>query len=291
MKSLPMTVLFYDGPQARAYLAGLRRAGYRPERVLRLVSSLHPSTQKPLGRWLPQRWRVRYAEKAGEFALNYWPRQIRSRHPELVATMGNALREVYAEAPELIDEILSGFDVSRYTADVRRVFARGLDDPALAQALADVSPTTVLYTGGGILRDNLLGLPDIRFLHVHPGFLPDVRGADGLLWSTLVRGRPGASSFYMGRGIDTGEIISAKDYPFLSFDIAGQSRPADKTLYRALFSFCDPILRTAHLVRETLKDDSDLSQLPGEVQPPHGLTYHFMHPRLQETALRAIFRS
>lgn len=37
MSELPLTVLFHEGPIARAYLEVIRRMGHRPSRILRMV--------------------------------------------------------------------------------------------------------------------------------------------------------------------------------------------------------------------------------------------------------------
>ena len=54
-------------------------------------------------------------------------------------------------------------------------------------------------------------IPGIRLIHVHTGFLPQVRGADVLLWSLLVRGRPGVSAFFMTPGLDDGDVLAARE--------------------------------------------------------------------------------
>jgi hypothetical protein len=148
----------------------------------------------------------------------------------------------------------------------------------------------VLFTGGGILPAGVIDLPGLRFLHVHPGHLPFVRGADGLLWSILVRGRPATSCFYLAAGLDTGDVVAVRDYPPLSFDLGSRRRPDDQTLYRAVFSFIDPLLRADMLVNGVLNAGVDLPHLETTPQDPsRGVTYHFLHPRLRERALARLF--
>ena len=72
----------------------------------------------------------------------------------------------------------------------------------------------------GILPPSLLALPGVKFIHVHPGFLPYVRGSDGLLWSALIRNKPGVSVFYMDPEIDGGKIISAGEISPLTFPVS-----------------------------------------------------------------------
>jgi hypothetical protein len=288
---LPLTVLAYEGPMARAYLAALRRAGYRPRRVLLIALSRHPATGRPVGRWLPVRFRMAWSQRTQALAQNYWPRRIRATHPWLADAIARGLEPICDDPADLIAEMYGAFRYQEYAEAVERVLAEGLGDDALSQALRRQAPGTVLFTGGGILPRKLLAIPGLRFVHVHPGRLPQVRGADGLLWSMLVRGRPGRSAFCMAPGIDTGDLIIAEDYPPIRFDLSNHRRPDDLTLYRAIFSFCDPILRADFLIRGVLRAGIDPATAGGAPQDiSAGLTYHFMHERLREKVLAVLFR-
>jgi hypothetical protein len=105
----------------------------------------------------------------------------------------------------------------------------------------------------------------------------------------LVRGRPAMSCFYLANGIDTGDILAVRDYPRLRFDLTGMVRPDDQTLYRAIFSYCDPLLRADLLVNHVLakKSDSSLDGLPQATD--RGVTYHFMHSALKTKVLAELF--
>jgi hypothetical protein len=292
MKSLPLTVLAWDGPQARAYLSRMRLAGLKPDRILLPVLNRHPVTRKPIGKWLPGRLRLRFLEKNLELANNYWPRRLRLSHPVLAGAMINEVKRLCEPVETVIDEMTGRFRYECYGNGVERVLVSGLSDPALSDALLRMKSGTVLFTGGGILRSNLLKLPGFQFLHVHPGYLPYVRGADGLLWSFLVRGRLGMSAFYMSSEIDTGDLIVAEEYSPVFFDLSGKSRPDDEYLYRAIFSFFDPVLRAEFLVSRVLTGGRDLSCSPSVAQDlSKGVTYHFMNPRLREKALVLMFRT
>ena len=292
MRTIPLTVLAYEGPSARAYLSRLRRVGLAPERILRMVLSHHPGTRRPVGRYLPGRLRASYAERSQEAALNYWPRRLRREHPRLVGAVAAEAGRACPEASAIVKELVGPFPYEEYAGRVERVFVRGLADPALTAACARLAPGAVLFTGGGILPEGLLRIPGLRFLHVHPGRLPEIRGADGLLWSTLLRGRPGISCFWMARGIDEGEIVAVEELPPLQFDIAGPPRPDDRTLYRAIFSFYDPLIRAEFLTRRVLSGGKDPLELPSKPQDPAaGRAYHFMHPLLRRRVFRRLFPS
>lgn len=291
--TLPLDVLVHEGPQARAYLARLKRSGHRVRTAVVMVEERDPATGRPVGRLLPGPLRRKYAEKRQEVAENFWPRRIRSEHPELLDSMKRGMEAACEGAADIIDALLGLFPYEDYAERVVRVGASGLADDRLAEAVEESCSGAVLFTGGGLLRANLLDLPDVRFIHVHPGRLPFVRGADGLLWSMLVRGRPGFSAFYMEKGIDTGEVIDADDFPVVRFDLKGQPRPDDALLYRALFSFGDPLLRAEFLATRVVGGgEADLANLPARPQDlTRGRTYHFLHPRLKTEALKRVFVS
>ena len=192
----------------------------------------------------------------------------------------------------MLDASVGGFDYESYADRVDKVIVSGLGDPALAKALeaSEGSPTAVLFTGGGIVPPSLLDAAGVRLLHLHPGHLPNVRGADGLLWSLLLRGRPGMSCFYMAKGIDTGELIAAGDLPELAVPLSSRKRPDDEHLYQMIFSFIDPLLRAEFLVKRILETHTDLAAIPAQPQEiERGVTYHFIHPALRRVALQRLF--
>lgn len=289
---LPLTVLASEGPIARAYLARLHLAGLAPERIVLLVRRRHPTRGTVLGRWLPPRMRVAYAKRHQETASGHWPREIRRRHPALVDGLVRALAEIVPDAGTLVEEMLVRPEYDGYASRVERVVVDDLADPVLAAHFGTSPAATILYTGGGIVPPALLALPGTRFLHVHPGHLPDVRGTDGLLWSLLLRGRPSASCCWMAEDIDTGDVLAAREFPAVTCPVTTDERPDDETLYRALCSFCDPLLRAELLASVLRTAGNDLSGLVGSAQDTSaGIAYHSMHPRLRAAALRRVFPS
>ena len=173
-----------------------------------------------------------------------------------------------------------------------RVPAESYRSERLVAELAAIAPATVLFTGGGIVPKSVFAIAGLTLVHVHTGFLPHVRGADVLLWSLLVRGRPGVSAFTMTPGLDDGDVLAARETAPLTVDLPAGERPDDETLYRSVFSFIDPLLRAELLVRDVLDTDRDLTVLRGEPQDlTTGVTFHFMHPTVRGRALATLFRS
>ena len=290
---LPLTVLVHEGPMASAYLAAMRLAGYKPERIVQMVYDHDVATGKPLLKWLPPPVKMSQAEILQNAQQHFWVREIKKTEAALFEQMSNTIAPALGVSVEIFDELLQRKEYSEYADDVQKVMVSGLKAPELAEALKAFSPTTVLFTGGGIVPASLLAIEGLKFIHIHPGYLPWVRGGDGLLWSTLVRKCPGATSFYMDPGIDTGQIIHAAELPAVTFPLAADKRPDDQTLYRALFAYFDPLVRATVLTQtlNNLKDQlQDMMHLPSHAQlPSEGNTYHFMHPAMRKKALEKLF--
>jgi hypothetical protein len=269
------------------------QAGLQPGAIILMVYSHKPGEKNPVGRCLPKIFRPWYAEKHQELSHNYWPRQLKRTHPILFDSRVESLKQLTDDPADLLTQMLGKFDYSRsFEKAVRKVYLRSLKDQVLIESIKDSPYPTVLFTGGGIVPSEILSLKGIRILHTHPGHVPHVRGADGILWSTLVRGNPGASCFFFDETIDTGPVIAAQDFPEIKFHLTeGMTTPDDQTLYRMVFSYYDPILRAEMLVN-TLERLGDVSELSAQDQDFFsGVTYHFMHPTVRREALSSLFES
>jgi len=286
-KILPLTVLFYEGPIARAYLETIHAAGFRPRKIIQLVSSLDISTRKPVGRLLPALLREPYAAAIQQSRIHHWPRKIASAHPELRSAIAAQVQQQLGFSHQTQDAASALKPLQYYCDDIEPLLVTGLKDPQLHQQLAQRTPDTLLFTGGGIVPASLLGIDGLRFIHIHPGYLPDIRGADCVLWSTLLTGQCSASSFYLSPGIDTGDIIERSWLPTLDIHV-DVGRYDLKTLYRAVYGFLDPWIR-AFVLRSTITKQREFSTIATQTQQEHeGINYHFMHPDMQRAALRAL---
>jgi SAM-dependent methyltransferase len=288
MRDIPCTLLAWEGPQARAYLVRMRRAGLRPSRIMLMVRD--PKAEKrgkpaSLGALSMGR-----AEKAQDRAHNFHPYAIRKERPGLVAAIAEAMAPVVENPARFYDEMFDGFRYDDFAGTVERVGANNYKDPGLLNALGRAAGETVIYTGGGIVPAHAFGVPGLRIIHVHTGFLPHVRGADVLLWSLLVRGRPGVSAFYMSPGLDEGDVLATRELEPLSIPLTDGAAVDDDTLYRALFSFVDPLIRAELLVNDVLEPATDVAALPATKQELDvGVTFHFMHPATRSRALQLLF--
>jgi methionyl-tRNA formyltransferase len=82
---------------------------------------------------------------------------------------------------------------------------------AVAQ-LEQWSPDLAIFTGGNILRDQVLKIPRLGVLNSHLALLPEIRGMSSPEWS-LVCGVPlGITIHFMDSGIDTGPILLRRKF-------------------------------------------------------------------------------
>jgi folate-dependent phosphoribosylglycinamide formyltransferase PurN len=75
------------------------------------------------------------------------------------------------------------------------------------------SPDLVVFTGGNILRRQVLSVPRLSVLNAHLGLLPEVRGMSTPEWSLLNRVPVGITIHFMDAGVDTGPILRTYEYP------------------------------------------------------------------------------
>ncbi len=285
---LPITVLFYEGPIARAYLETLLDQGCRPARIVNLVSSRDLINGKFVGRWLPGKIRTDYAARIQQNCIHYWPRNLSRRHPDLVSAFQRGVETCLKFPSALLSDAQKLHDLTRYSDTVETVLIESLKDESLPRYLRQLPDTALLFTGGGIVPAKLLGLTRHRFIHVHPGYLPDIRGADCVLWSSLLNRRLSASCFYMAPGIDTGDIISRAWLPEFAINYPDGDMDT-QTLYRCVFCFLDPWVR-AYLLRQLVNLNDEFRNIDWtEQNKADGETFHFMHEHLRAFAISSLF--
>lgn len=266
-----------DAASTRAYLAYLSRAGYRPRKLIfleyyggfRKLRNLHKIIgHRAAGRVVTQIKNTLAARRVDP----------QNRHYS---------QQIQANLPLQID-YFGRFEFQHHAESIERITIRDLADPRLVEHLAKDSCRAFLYACSGLVPAPLLQHQDIRIIHTHPGIVPDVKGADGLLWSLAVRGAPGASCFYMSPGIDTGEIIATREFPSPLFKLPSSLKNSP-TLYKLLLPAFDRYMRAdlfVDVVRHAVESDEHLANLSSEPQDPmQGRTYFFMHEALRNRIL------
>jgi methionyl-tRNA formyltransferase len=93
------------------------------------------------------------------------------------------------------------------------VTCRDQNSPASISQLKRWEPDLIVFTGGNILRRQLLDVPRLGVLNIHLGLLPEIRGMSSPEWSLLNHVPVGITIHYMDAGIDTGPILQRNELP------------------------------------------------------------------------------
>lgn len=155
----------------------------------------------------------------------------------------------------------------------RHLITTDVNSPGVVDAVRACRQSILIYSGppGAILRKALLGTGK-RFLHIHPGCLPDFRGSTTIYYSLLAEGCCGATALLLDSSIDTGPVIRMRKFP----------PPPDRTL---IDTYYDSHVR-AQLLIEVLQDYGRTGQMPTVPQKQGvGETYFIIHPVLKHIAI------
>jgi len=94
--------------------------------------------------------------------------------------------------------------------DFSKVYSLDCNNDKVFESLKNLKSDWIIYTGGGILQKRILSSGK-KFIHVHPGRLPDYRGSTCFYYSIIKEGKCGFSAFVMDEKLDSGEIILQKE--------------------------------------------------------------------------------
>ncbi|MCX9450329.1 hypothetical protein [Vibrio cholerae] len=288
LKTLPVTILFWEGPIGRAYLAMLRGCGYKPQKILNLVSSVDLASKKAVAGFLPRFIRERYCKFAQKSQSHYWSDYIKRSQSAVYTCFKEAVVTGFNIPNVVFEESYKKLPLSQYSDSVIDLFVSGINDSTLQEVIAR-EKGNILFTGGGIVPKSLLEVKDVNFMHVHPGKLPQIRGADCTLWSHLIANQPSATLFMMAPGIDDGDVIWGDFLPVCNFSFSSASLD-EQTLYRAVYAYLDPWIR-ASILRKGLEVTKAFSSiLPVAQKHELGVNFHFMHSQLKNLAFNKIFK-
>ena len=101
------------------------------------------------------------------------------------------------------------------TEDIPYCLVQELNDPDSEDLVRKVQPDLIAFTGGGLIRPNILALPKLGVLNCHTGVLPPYRGMDVVEWTAAEKEVNmvgfGATLHFMDKGVDSGPIILTRN--------------------------------------------------------------------------------
>lgn len=78
--------------------------------------------------------------------------------------------------------------------------------------LKEENPQWLVYSGGGIVNEEIINTMNGAILNAHQGPLPETRGMNAAEWSILLDERQETTIHLIDKGIDTGQIIKTIPY-------------------------------------------------------------------------------
>ena len=162
-----------------------------------------------------------------------------------------------------------------YVAGVDEVGRGCLAGPVVAAAVVALSQPYVIFSGaaGAIVRKPLFATGK-KFIHIHPGRLPDYRGSTTIYYSLLAENKVEATALLLNEDIDAGPVIGRAVF----------EPPADRRMIDADY---DPNIRASLLV-SVLRDFVRRGEFAAIDQPADtGETFFIFHPVLKHLAILA----
>jgi methionyl-tRNA formyltransferase len=86
------------------------------------------------------------------------------------------------------------------------------NSPRAVAQLKQWSPDLAIFTGGNILRDEVLNVPRLGILNAHLALLPEISGMSSPEWSLLCGVPLGITIHFMDSGVDTGPILLRREF-------------------------------------------------------------------------------
>lgn len=155
-----------------------------------------------------------------------------------------------------------------------------INDDSVLTLLKETGIKTWIFSGGGIVKPHFFEA-GIRFLHVHPGQLPAVRGSTCFYYSLLCDDTLAATAFFLSEEIDAGESIACRHFKINLPDDVLDSRYMDYVI--------DPWIRAQTLkdVWQAWPDIDDLRNARNAItsSAPSSRACYVIHPVLRRIAI------
>ena len=122
--------------------------------------------------------------------------------------------------------------------DVELKFVQNFNSDESLKWIQARSPDLIVFTGGGILKKELLAASKLGVLNCHLGVLPQYRGMYPYIWAILDDqwGQIGCTTHLMDIGIDTGPIINVFKFDFTSTNCVDLGARLEKKIPGCLIS-------------------------------------------------------
>jgi len=129
----------------------------------------------------------------------------------IMATPDNYLRDINKENKLHFFNKFEDFKVTldKYKIPYEEINAYECNDKKIIQFIKKRNEKYLIYTGGGILNEEILSIGK-KFIHIHPGIVPQYGGSTCIYYSIINEDECGATAFFMSKKIDKGDVIGKK---------------------------------------------------------------------------------
>jgi methionyl-tRNA formyltransferase len=172
---------------------------------------------------------------------------------------------------------ISSVDDLKASHSIPVIFCNTLNDPIVVDGLKSIHPDLVIFTGGGLIRQEVLENSGHGVVNCHMGVLPPYRGMDVVEWPILEGhfDQVGITVHFMDKGLDTGDILQVRPIPLEPGETIPQLRDRiEPGMCQALVETCIGFL------------EGKVERQPQSVQA--GKQYFKMHPRLHKIASKQL---
>lgn len=227
-----ITLLFYDNPISRSYVNVLNQKKIKIKKIIYLIDGSYYLIPAKFKAYL------------NFHKNNFWPLQF-IRKQNILDQLSH-LETSLKLKKNFFKKMYDFNEVFKLCNDITYIYFKNFKDNVVLNEIKKTTSEKILFSGGGILPKEFFEI-NKKFIHIHPGYLPNQRGADGVLWSIFNENNIGISSFFMNENIDEGEILFREKYDLIKLEQKYFNEADLKTRYRFIFSFYDPLFRALHL--------------------------------------------
>tara|TARA_Y100001970_G_C14243671_1_gene866494 strand:+ start:1700 stop:2512 length:813 start_codon:yes stop_codon:yes gene_type:complete len=228
------SLIFYDNPISRFYLNLFIDKNYNLNQIFILNKrSIFPKN---------------LILKTQFYKNNFWALKF-IKNKEIIY-LNRQIEEFFSFPNNFIKKSYNFNNLYHYNEILNYANSDNVNSKQIYYIIKQSPKENILISSQHILRNTILSLPN-EFIHIHPGYLPFIKGADGSLWGPYIRKKIGASCFFLTENIDKGKIISRVELEMPKFKLEFINDYSIKDKYRIWFSFFDPILR-CYLLRQVL---------------------------------------
>ena len=275
------TLIMIEGqPVTDIYLSEMIKAGYPPKSIVLVKRKSRSRKIRILSKFI--------GEKNTKILFSLY-RSLRRRPKE---NNFDKISEKIISKKEFNIEELKKVKKQFKKLDGFSVYADNINSKEVVNYLEANIKGAVLTAGGGILRNELLSLPNIRFINIHSGLVPKYKGSDNFFYSLLYGDTPGCSIFYIDNGIDTGKVINKKE---TSIDIKDKGLEVfDKMdVFNTIKGYIVPYIKIKAFIKyidsNKTEKNFNMMNLPTEMQESlEGRTFYNMHKEFKLTVIEKI---